>query len=244
MHDDDIPARLTQAGKRYGIVTALDAVDLELRRGETLALLGPNGAGKTTAIRILLGIIAPDAGTAALFGRNPRVAANRNRFGAMLQVGGVPATLTVAEHISLFSSYYPRPLPLDQTVALAGLRGLEKRLYGKLSGGQKQRVAFALALCGDPEALILDEPTSALDIESRFALWECIRGYVARGRSVLLTTHDLVEAEALADRIAVISAGRIVAEGTTAEVKARAGATLVDSYLALTRTAASEMSLS
>jgi ABC-2 type transport system ATP-binding protein len=227
MHDTRIPARLAGVTKRYGTLTALDAVDVALQPGETLALLGPNGAGKTTAIRALLGVIAPDAGTAALFGKNPRIAANRARVGAMLQVSGVPATLTVAEHVRLFASYYPHPLAIAETIAIAGLRGLENRLYGQLSGGQKQRVAFALAICGDPDALVLDEPTTALDVESRLALWEQIRSYVARGRSVLLTTHDLTEADALADRIAVLLAGRIVAEGTASQVKSRAGGSTV-----------------
>jgi ABC-2 type transport system ATP-binding protein len=228
MHDDtQIPARLTRVTKRYGTVTALDGVDVALQPGETLALLGPNGAGKTTAIRTLLGIIAPDSGSASLFGKNPRVAANRTRVGAMLQVSGVPATLTVGEHVQLFSAYYPHPLPLAQTLEIAGLRGLEKRLYGQLSGGQKQRVAFALAICGDPDALVLDEPTTALDVESRLALWAQIRSYVARGRTVLLTTHDLAEADALADRIAVLFGGRIVAEGSAADIKSRAGGCVV-----------------
>jgi len=223
MDDAQVPARLKRVTKRYGTVTALHGIDVELRAGETLALLGPNGAGKTTAIRTLLGIVAPDEGTATLFGRSPRVAKNRERVGAMLQVAGVPATLTVAEHVRLFATYYPRPLLLAETFEIAGLRGLEKRLYGELSGGQKQRVAFALAICGDPDALILDEPTSALDVEARLALWAQIHAYVARGRSVLLTTHDLAEADALAGRIVVLLGGRVVAEGTAAEIKARAG---------------------
>jgi ABC-2 type transport system ATP-binding protein len=227
MDDAQTPARLTRVTKRYGAITALDNIDVALNAGETLALLGPNGAGKTTAIRTLLGIVKPDDGTATLFGRDPRVTKNRARIGAMLQVSGVPATLTVAEHVRLFSSYYPHPLPLEETLAIAGLRGLAKRLYGELSGGQKQRVAFALAICGDPDALVLDEPTTALDVESRLALWAQIRSYVARGRSVLLTTHDLAEADALADRIAVLFAGRIVAEGSAAEIKSRAGGSTV-----------------
>ena len=241
MDDTQTPARLARVTKRYGAVTALHGVDIALHPAETLALLGPNGAGKTTAIRALLGIITPDEGVAALFGRDPRAARNRTRVGAMLQVSGVPATLRVAEHIRLFSSYYPQPLPLEETLAAAGLRGLAKRLYGELSGGQKQRVAFALAICGDPDALILDEPTSALDVESRLALWDRIRGYAARGRSVLMTTHDIAEAEALADRVVVIAGGRVVAEGTAADIKRAAGKSSLESaYLALTRTAASE----
>jgi ABC-2 type transport system ATP-binding protein len=227
MDDAQTPARLARVTKRYGAVTALNGIDVALQSGETLALLGPNGAGKTTAIRTLLGVIKPDEGTATLFGRDPRVAKNRTRVGAMLQVSGVPATLTVAEHVRLFSAYYPHPLPLAETLAIAGLRGLQYRLYGQLSGGQKQRVAFALAICGDPDALVLDEPTSALDVESRHALWDQIRGYVARGRSVLLTTHDLAEADALADRIVVLFGGRVVAEGSAAQIKERAGGAIV-----------------
>ncbi len=227
MPDSQSPARLARVTKRYGAITALHDVDIALAPGETLALLGPNGAGKTTAISALLGLIAPDSGTATLFGKSPRSAANRTRVGAMLQVSGVPATLTVAEHVRLFASYYPHPLPVAETLAIAGLRGLEKRLYGQLSGGQKQRVAFALAICGDPDALVLDEPTSALDVESRLALWAQIRGYVARGRSVLLTTHDLAEADALADRIVVLFGGRIVAQGSAGEIKSRAGGSVV-----------------
>jgi ABC-2 type transport system ATP-binding protein len=227
MHDTQIPARLARVTKRYGAITALHDVDLALQPGETLALLGPNGAGKTTAIRTLLGVIAPDSGTATLFGKSPRSAVNRTRVGAMLQVSGVPATLTVREHVRLFASYYPHPLPVAEAIAIAGLRGLENRLYGQLSGGQKQRVAFALAICGDPDALVLDEPTTALDVESRLALWAQIRDYVARGRSVLLTTHDLAEADALASRIAVLFGGKIVAEGSAAEIKSRAGGSTV-----------------
>ena len=227
MHDTQIPARLSRVTKRYGTITALNDVDVALQPGETLALLGPNGAGKTTAIRSLLGIIVPDSGTATLFGKSPRSAVNRRRVGAMLQVSGVPATLTVREHVRLFASYYPQPLPVAETLAIAGLRGLENRLYGQLSGGQKQRVAFALAICGDPDALVLDEPTTALDVESRLALWAQIRSYVARGRSVLLTTHDLAEADALAGRIVVLFGGKIVAEGSAAEIKSRAGGSTV-----------------
>ena len=227
MDETQIPARLASVTKRYRAIPALDAIDLALAPGETLALLGPNGAGKTTAIRTLLGIISPDAGTARLFGRDPRVPKNRARSGAMLQVSGVPPTLTVAEQVALFSSYYPHPLALADVLETAGLRGLERRLYGELSAGQKQRVAFALAICGNPDVLFLDEPASALDVETRLALWARIRAFVAQGKSVLLTTHDLTEAEALGDRIAVLLRGRIVAEGTPAEIKSRAGGAIV-----------------
>ena len=216
-------AELAQVSKRYGEVVALDGVDLAVRPGEVVALLGPNGAGKTTAVSLLLGLLAPDGGAARLFGDDPRSLAARTRAGAMLQVAKVPETLTVGEHLRLFASYYPAPLPVAEVVALAGLDGLERRWFGKLSGGQKQRLLFALALVGDPDLLFLDEPTVGLDVASRRGLWERIRELVQRGRTVLLTTHYLEEAEALADRIVVVDHGRVIAEGTPAEIEARAG---------------------
>jgi ABC-2 type transport system ATP-binding protein len=216
-------AELTGARKRYGEVTALDGLDLVVRPGEVLALLGPNGAGKTTAVGLLLGLLQPDAGRARLFGHEPRSLPARTRTGAMLQVSGVPDTLRVREHVELFSSYYPAPLPVAETLAVAGLEGLAERPFGKLSGGQRQRLLFALALCGDPDLLFLDEPTVGLDVAARRALWERIRELVRRGRTVLLTTHYLEEAEALADRIVVLDRGRAIAEGTPAEIEARAG---------------------
>jgi ABC-2 type transport system ATP-binding protein len=143
------------------------------------------------------------------------------RTGAMLQVGRVPETLRVREHIDLFSSYYQKPMALAEVVAAAGLEKLQDRKFGDLSGGQKQRVLFALSICGDPDMLFLDEPTVGLDVESRRMLWDEIRGMVGRGKTVLLTTHYLQEADALADRVAVINQGEIVAQGTPAEIKAK-----------------------
>ena len=215
-------AELRRAVKRYGAVTALEGIDFQVRPGEVVALLGPNGAGKTTAVQLLLGLLRPSAGEATLFGLDPRDAEARVRTGAMLQVSKVPETLKVREHVDLISSYYPRPLPRREVLDLAGLGGVEERLFGKLSGGQKQRLLFALALCGDPDLLFLDEPTVGLDVEARRSLWSVIEGKASEGRSVLLTTHYLEEADALADRIVLISQGRIVAEGTPAEIKARA----------------------
>ena len=216
------PAELSGVTKRFGAIVALNGISLAIQPGELVALLGPNGAGKTTAVRLLLGLTRPDTGTARVFGSDPRDARNRMRTGAMLQVGKVPETLRVREHIELFSSYYPDPLPLQEIVDAAGLRGLENRLFGELSGGQKQRLLFALAICGNPDLLILDEPTVGLDVDARRGIWEEIRRFVDRGRSVLLTTHYLQEADSLADRIVVIDRGRIIAEGTPAEIKGRA----------------------
>ena len=214
-------AELQAVTKRYGEIQALRGVDLLIEPGQLVALLGPNGAGKTTAVKVLLGLASPSSGSASVFGQDPRHRSARVRIGAMLQVARVPESLRVREHIELFSSYYPAPQPLPDIVQAAGLAGLEDRLFGQLSGGQRQRVLFALAICGNPDLLFLDEPTAGLDVEARRILWDHIRGFVARGGSVLLTTHYLEEADALADRIVVINAGRIAAEGTPSEIKAR-----------------------
>lgn len=207
--------------KRYGSATALADVSLTLRPGEVVALLGPNGAGKTTAVNLLLGLARPDGGRVRLFGGSPQPAAVRARVGAMLQLSGVPETLTVAEHLRVFASYYPRPSPLGEVTERTGLTGLERRLYGKLSGGQKQRLHLALALIGNPDLLVLDEPTVGLDVSSRHALWNVIRDAAAAGKTVLLTTHLLEEADALADRVVILQGGRVRAEGTPAAVKAQ-----------------------
>jgi ABC-2 type transport system ATP-binding protein len=212
-------AELQNVTKNYGTVAALRGISLAIERGELVAVLGPNGAGKTTAVRILLGLTAQTSGRAAIFGHAPGSQEAKLRRGAMLQVARVPETIRVREHIELFSSYYPKPLKFAETIAAAGLGGVEQRLFGELSGGQKQRVLFALAICGNPDLLFLDEPTVGLDVEARRGLWKHIRGFVARGGSVLLTTHYLEEADALANRIAVIDGGRIVAQGTPAEIK-------------------------
>ena len=234
-----IPATLSRAGKRYGDIVALDAVDLEVEAGETVAVLGPNGAGKTTAIRIMLGLIDPSTGSASIFGETPRRARARGRVGAMLQIASVPAMLTVREHVDLFSSYYPRALPVAETIALASLERLADRRFHALSGGEKQRLFFALAICGDPDVLFLDEPSAGLDVEMRRALWDSVRKLVARGKSIVLTTHYLEEADALADRIVVLAHGAIVAQGTPHQLKARTGssgdAALERAYLALTK---------
>jgi len=215
-------ARTRRLTKTYGPVTALRNVDFALRRGELLALLGPNGAGKTTLVRMLLGLASPDSGSVAVFGSDPREDAMRYRVGAMLQVARVPETLKVREHIDLFSSYYPRPLPVAETLRIAGLEDLAGRRFGELSGGQRQRVLFGISICGNPDLLFLDEPTVGLDVEARRMMWTQIRALVARGKTVLLTTHYLNEADALADRILVLQHGSIVAEGTPAEIKSRA----------------------
>lgn len=220
-NSDLIVASLEGINKNYGIVRALCGVDFHVRAGEVVALLGPNGAGKTTAVKLLLGLIQPNSGRVRVFCGDPTNPENRMRTGAMLQVGRVPETLRVREHIDLFSSYYQNPMPSAEVLAAAGLEKLSDRKFGDLSGGQKQRVLFALAICGDPDLLFLDEPTVGLDVEARRMLWDEIRKMVARGKTALLTTHYLQEADALADRVAVINQGEIIAEGTPSEIKAK-----------------------
>jgi ABC-2 type transport system ATP-binding protein len=216
-------ASLRNVTKRFGSQTALDQMSLELHRGEVVALLGPNGAGKTTAVRLLLGLSQATQGEVSLFGGNPRERSSRMRLGAMLQVGRMPETLRVREHLQLFRSYYPSPRPLDELLAVAGLEGLADQFFGKLSGGQKQRVLFALALCGNPDLICLDEPTLGMDVEARRSMWEQVRKLAAQGKTILLTTHYLEEADALASRIIVIQKGRVIAEGTPQELKAADG---------------------
>jgi ABC-2 type transport system ATP-binding protein len=202
-------------------------MDLAVGAGEILALLGPNGAGKTTAVKLLLGLLDPDGGAVRVFGKDPREPRGRERSGAMLQVARVPETLRVREHIDLFSSYYPRPLSIAETLEAAGVRELANRKFGELSGGEKQRALFALALCGNPDLLFLDEPTVGMDVEARRGMWKHIRALAARGKSVLLTTHYLEEAEALAGRIVVLHRGRVIENGTAAEIKSRVAGQVV-----------------
>lgn len=214
-------AQFTGVHKNFGTTQALMDFTFEVRAGELVALLGPNGAGKTTAIKLLLGLVRPTSGKLSVFGGDPASTETHTRIGAMLQVGRVPETLRVREHVDLFSSYYPNPLPIERTLAIAGLTSLRDRPFGDLSGGQKQRVLFALAICGDPDLLFLDEPTVGLDVEARLLLWQEIRNLLERGKTIVLTTHYLEEADALADRIVVINKGSLIAQGTPAEIKAR-----------------------
>ncbi len=214
-------AALRGAGKRYGATRALDGVDLALHAGQVTALLGVNGAGKSTAVGLLLGLLAPDAGEAVVFGQAPGSRAVRHLCGAMLQSASLPERLRVGELLELVRAGYPRPRSVADCIALAGLEGLVGRRYAGLSGGQQRRVQFALALCGRPRLLFLDEPTTGLDIDARQRLWSAVRELVAEGSAVLLTTHYLEEAEALSDRVVVLDAGRVVAQGSVDEVRAR-----------------------
>ena len=213
-------ASLAHITKRYANgVLALDDLSLTLHRGEIVALLGPNGAGKSTAVKLMMGLSTPTGGSVRIFGGDPRQTATRLRTGVMLQVGRAPEMLRVSEHINIFRGYYPNPMAYADIVRAAGLEGVEGRMFGQLSGGQKQRVLFALSLAGDPDLIFLDEPTAGLDVEARRGMWVQIRSLAERGKTVLLTTHYLEEADALAHRIVVINKGRMVCEGTPAEVK-------------------------
>jgi ABC-2 type transport system ATP-binding protein len=228
-------AALTNITKLYGTIVALDGLSLSLRPGEVVALLGPNGAGKSTAVKLLLGLIAPTSGTAQVFGSDPRKAITRTRVGAMLQVARVTETLRVREHLDLFRSYYPHPLPIADILRIAQLQGIEDRLFSQLSGGQRQRLLFALAICGNPDLIFLDEPTVGLDIEARRALWQQIRSLSAQGKTVLLTTHYLEEADALAHRVIVINKGRVLSEGTPSEIKRNSGGRTIRCQTRLSR---------
>ena len=214
-------ARLAGVHKRYGKVQALRGVDLELRGGELLALLGPNGAGKTTAIALLLGLLRADGGTVELFGADPQDIAARRNIGVMLQDASLPPTLKVGELLRLTASYYPAPRGVVESAELAGVADLLQRPYAKLSGGQQRRVQFALALCGRPRLLFLDEPTVGMDLQARQKLWSAIRALVADGCAVVLTTHYLEEAEALATRVCVMAHGRIISQGSVDALRAR-----------------------
>ncbi len=212
-------ASLRDVHKRYGTTVALAGLDLDVQPGELLAVLGPNGAGKSTAIGLLLGLLEPDQGTATLFGRSPLDVGARRRVGVMMQDVTLTPELRVRELIACASSYYASPLTVAETLALTRLDALARRPYGKLSGGQKRLVQFALAVCGQPQLLFLDEPTVGLDVQAREVLWQTLRTLVGQGCAIVLTTHYLEEAEALADRVAVLAGGRLLASGSVSEVR-------------------------
>lgn len=222
----------TGAVKAFGTVRAVDGVDLEIGRGETVALLGRNGAGKSTTISLLLGLNEPDEGTVALFGGPPEAAVRAGRVGAMLQETRPVPRVTVRELVSFVAGRYPAPLPVADALELAGIADLAGRRVDRLSGGQAQRVRFAMALAGNPDLIVLDEPTAALDVEARRAFWDSMRSYARRGHTVLFSTHYLEEADAHADRILVIDHGRLVADGTGEQLKRSVGGNLVSFELA------------
>lgn len=212
---------LEHVSKKFGHVQALNDVSVVVESGEVVAILGPNGAGKTTSISIMLGTRKADSGSARLFGLDPRDLKARSRIGVMLQESGVPGMLRVEELVGLFASYYPAPLPVAQAISASGLTEKAKSLVKDLSGGQRQRLYLALAISGDPEVLFLDEPTVGMDVEGRRNFLIEIGEFAGRGRTVILTTHYLEEADQLAKRVIVIDKGRVIADSTPAEIKSR-----------------------
>lgn len=234
-------ASLTDVSKSLGGKPVLDRLSLSVRAGEVTALLGPNGAGKSTTVGLLIGRLRPDAGEVELYGLKPERPAARARLGVILQAAGLPDVMTVAEMVTLQSGYYRDPRPTGETLALAGLEDLAHRRCGTLSGGQARRVQYALAICGRPDLLVLDEPTAAMDRTSARALWSTVREAAADGAAVLMTTHDLGEADALADRVVVMDAGRIVADDTPAAIRAQAGGAVVRCRSAITTARAASL---
>jgi ABC-2 type transport system ATP-binding protein len=214
-------AQLVDATKKYGAVEALKGVSIDIELGEVVAMLGPNGAGKTTSISLLLGLRKPTSGKALLFGLKPDDLNARSRVGVMLQESGIPTVLKVRELVDLFRSYYPKPMARDRAIAMAGLEEKANAQVKELSGGQKQRLYFALAVCGDPDVLFLDEPTVGMDVEGRRSFIERIAEFIQMGRTVVLTTHYLEEADQLAKRVIVIDRGLVIADASPQEIKSR-----------------------
>jgi ABC-2 type transport system ATP-binding protein len=229
-------ASLNAVRKRFGKIIALDGLDLSVRRGELLALLGPNGAGKSTAISLLLGLQRADEGSATLFGQDPQEVAARRRIGIMMQEVALSPVMRPRELLAQVASYYPTPYDVQAVIKRLGLETLASRTYKDLSGGQKRQVQFAMAIVGRPELLFLDEPSVGLDTNARAALWQVVRDLIHEGCSIVLTTHYLEEAEALADRVAVVAHGRLVASGSVDEIRAHVSRKTIQFKSSLERT--------
>lgn len=230
---------LTDLRRSFGTVRAVDGVSLTVAPGEVVALLGPNGAGKSTTVDMLLGLTRPDSGTVTLFGLEPREAVRRGLVGAMLQTGALLPDVTVGQLVATVAGLQGRPSSPARALELAGIADLAKRSTNKLSGGQVQRVRYALAIVADPDLLLLDEPTVAMDVTTRRAFWATMREYTAEGKTVVFATHHLEEADAYADRVVLMRAGRVVADGTAAQVKNSVSGRVVS--FALPRDAAADL---
>jgi len=218
--------------KRFGAVTAVDGINLRIRPGEVVALLGPNGAGKTTTVDMLLGLSRPTEGTAQVYGRPPHDAVALGLVSAVMQTGGLLKDYTVEETVQLTAVLFGRPASAaKEALDRAGIADIGDRRVGKCSGGQQQRLRFAMALVPDPELLILDEPTTGMDVNGRHEFWSAIRNDARGGRTVIFATHYLEEADAYADRVVFVRRGKIVADGTAAEVKALASGRTVRATL-------------
>jgi ABC-2 type transport system ATP-binding protein len=208
-------------------VRAVNGIDLVVEPGEIVAFLGPNGAGKTTTIDMLLGLAKPDEGSVEVYGMSPRAAIARGLVSAVMQTGGLLQDITVRETVTLTSTLFANPRPVDEVLTRAGILDIGSRMVNKCSGGQQQRLRFAMALLSDPGLLILDEPTTGMDVEGRRDFWNAIREDADSGRTVIFATHYLEEADAYADRIILVRKGQIVADGTAAEIKALASGRIV-----------------
>ena len=217
--------------KSFGDVHAVRGIDLHIEQGEIVAFLGPNGAGKTTTIDMLLGLSRPTNGSVEVLGLLPRQAIARGLVSAVMQTGGLLKDLTVRETVAYTASLFADTQPVDAVLAHAGITGLADRRVGKCSGGEQQRLRFAMALLSDPALLLLDEPTTGMDVEGRRAFWSAIRRDAEKGRTVLFATHYLEEADQYADRIILVSNGRIVADGSGSEIKALAAGRTVRATL-------------
>ena len=214
--------------KNYGDKQAVKELDLAFEKGKVTALLGENGAGKTTSISMALGLVKPTEGSVTIGGARAGSRAARQRVGAMLQSAELPEQLTTEEQINLFRTYYPNPVSMEELTEKVGLADILHTRYGVMSGGQKRRVQLALALCGNADFILLDEPTVGLDVDARHQFWDVIRGLVADGRGIVLTTHYLEEADMLADRILVMAEGQLVADGSPAAIKSLTGGKVIE----------------
>ncbi|VXB26002.1 ABC transporter ATP-binding protein [Aeromicrobium sp. 9AM] len=217
--------------KRFGAVTAVDGLSLQIQPGEVVAFLGPNGAGKTTTVDMILGLSTPTEGSVQIFGGDARKAVALGRVAAVMQTGGLLKDFTIRETVELTASLFRPSRPVDEVLDRAGILDVADRMVGKASGGQQQRLRFALALLSDPDLLILDEPTTGMDVQGRREFWNAIRSDAAGGRTTVFATHYLEEADAYADRIVLVRKGKIVADGTAAEIKALAAGRTVRATL-------------
>jgi ABC-2 type transport system ATP-binding protein len=222
---------LSRLTKSYGSVRAVRGVDLMIAPGETVALLGPNGAGKSTTIDMILGLTRPDSGSVSVFGLPPDQAVADGIVGGMLQTASLIEFLTVREYVTMVASLYPRPLAVDEVLRLAGAAEFAGRRTNQLSGGQAQRVRFAAALVANPDLMLLDEPTAAMDVEGRHEFWSAMRVIAQQGKTVVFATHYLEEADDYADRIVLLARGRVVADGSATEIKARVSGRVIRATL-------------